>query len=43
MADGLLRAEGGQADVVMLSGGEPTLHPEFFRVADPSSPGRSDT
>jgi len=34
MADAVVRAEGGQADVVMLSGGEPTLHPEFFRVAD---------
>jgi uncharacterized radical SAM superfamily Fe-S cluster-containing enzyme len=34
MADGLLRAEGGQADVVMLSGGEPTLHPRFLEVAD---------
>jgi uncharacterized radical SAM superfamily Fe-S cluster-containing enzyme len=34
MAEGLLRAEGGQADVVMLSGGEPTLHPRFLEVAD---------
>ena len=34
MIDGLLRAEGGSADVVMLSGGEPTLHPEFFEIAD---------
>lgn len=34
MAAGLLRAEEGQADVVMLSGGEPTLHPEFLAVAD---------
>jgi len=34
MADGLIRAEGGQADVAMLSGGEPTLHPRFFEVAD---------
>jgi hypothetical protein len=34
MADALVRAEGGRADVAMLSGGEPTLHPEFFRVAD---------
>lgn len=34
MADGLLMAEGGQADVVMLSGGEPTLHPRFLEVAD---------
>jgi uncharacterized radical SAM superfamily Fe-S cluster-containing enzyme len=34
MCDALLRAEGGRADVVMLSGGEPTLHPRFFEVAD---------
>jgi hypothetical protein len=34
MADGLLRAEGGTADVVMLSGGEPTLHPQFLEIAD---------
>jgi uncharacterized radical SAM superfamily Fe-S cluster-containing enzyme len=34
MCDGLLRTEGGRADVVMLSGGEPTLHPRFFEVAD---------
>jgi hypothetical protein len=34
MAEGLLKAEGGQADVVMLSGGEPTLHPRFLEVAD---------
>ena len=34
MADALVRAEGGQADVAMLSGGEPTLHPAFFEVAD---------
>jgi len=34
MADALVRAEGGQADVAMLSGGEPTLHPLFFDVAD---------
>lgn len=34
MADGLLRAEGGHADVVMLSGGEPTLHPQFLEIVD---------
>lgn len=34
MADAVLKAEGGQADVVMLSGGEPTIHPRFFEVAD---------
>ena len=34
MARGLLRAEGGHADVVMLSGGEPTLHPQFLDIAD---------
>lgn len=34
MADAVVRAEGGQADVVMLSGGEPTLHPRFLEIAD---------
>ena len=34
MIDGLLRAEHGTADVVMLSGGEPTLHPQFFEIVD---------
>jgi uncharacterized radical SAM superfamily Fe-S cluster-containing enzyme len=34
MAAGLLKAEGGEADVVMLSGGEPTLHPQFLEIAD---------
>jgi len=34
MVGALLRAEGGSADVVMLSGGEPTLHPGFLRIAD---------
>jgi 7,8-dihydro-6-hydroxymethylpterin dimethyltransferase len=34
MCDALLATEGGHADVVMLSGGEPTLHPRFFEIAD---------
>jgi uncharacterized radical SAM superfamily Fe-S cluster-containing enzyme len=34
MARGLLHAEGGSADVVMLSGGEPTLHPRFLEILD---------
>jgi uncharacterized radical SAM superfamily Fe-S cluster-containing enzyme len=34
MANAVLKAEGGEADVVMLSGGEPTIHPRFFEVAD---------
>ncbi len=34
MLEALLRAEGGAADVVMLSGGEPTVHPRFLEVAD---------
>lgn len=34
MADAVVRAEGGTADVLMLSGGEPTLHPRFLEVAD---------
>lgn len=34
MLRGLLHAEGGRADVVMLSGGEPTLHPRFLDAVD---------
>ncbi|HEX6206772.1 MAG TPA: radical SAM protein [Actinomycetota bacterium] len=34
MTGAVLAAEGGEADVVMLSGGEPTIHPRFFEVAD---------
>lgn len=34
MADAVVRAEGGEADVLMLSGGEPTLHPRFLEAAD---------
>jgi uncharacterized radical SAM superfamily Fe-S cluster-containing enzyme len=34
MIDALLRAEGGSADVVMLSGGEPTVHPHFLEIGD---------
>lgn len=33
MLDAIVRNE-GQPDVVQISGGEPTLHPEFFRVLD---------
>lgn len=32
MLDAVTRAEGGIADVVMLSGGEPTVHPDFEEV-----------
>jgi 7,8-dihydro-6-hydroxymethylpterin dimethyltransferase len=32
MLDAVTRAEGGTADVVMLSGGEPTIHPDFREV-----------
>jgi uncharacterized radical SAM superfamily Fe-S cluster-containing enzyme len=32
MLNAVTRAEGGTADVVMLSGGEPTIHPEFSEV-----------
>ncbi len=34
MADAVLAAEGGEADLVMLSGGEPTVHPRFLEIAD---------
>jgi len=33
MFDAIVRNE-GEADVVQLSGGEPTLHPEFFAILD---------
>jgi uncharacterized radical SAM superfamily Fe-S cluster-containing enzyme len=33
MLDAVVRNE-GEPDVVQLSGGEPTLHPEFFRILD---------
>ena len=33
MLDAVVRNE-GQPDVVQISGGEPTMHPEFFRVLD---------
>lgn len=34
MVEAVLRAEGGEADVVMLSGGEPTVHPRFLEIVD---------
>jgi uncharacterized radical SAM superfamily Fe-S cluster-containing enzyme len=33
MMDAVVRNE-GEPDVVQISGGEPTLHPEFFTVLD---------
>jgi len=33
ITDGLLRKE-GSLELMLLSGGEPTLHPEFFRLAE---------
>lgn len=33
MLDAIVKTE-GEADVVQLSGGEPTLHPQFFEVMD---------
>lgn len=33
MLDAVVRNE-GQPDVVQLSGGEPTMHPEFFRIVE---------
>jgi uncharacterized radical SAM superfamily Fe-S cluster-containing enzyme len=32
--DRRLELEGGQLDVVMVSGGEPTLHPDLFEILD---------
>lgn len=41
MLDAVNMAEGGPADVVMLSGGEPTIHPEFEGIVERiSSSGR---
>jgi uncharacterized radical SAM superfamily Fe-S cluster-containing enzyme len=34
LLDGLLAKGKGDADLVQLSGGEPTIHPEFFAVLD---------
>ena len=33
MLDAVVKTE-GEPDVVQLSGGEPTLHPQFFEVLD---------
>ncbi len=32
--DRLIEVEGGRAEVLQLSGGEPTIHPEFERILD---------
>jgi AraC-like DNA-binding protein len=32
MIDALVKSEGGTADLVMISGGEPTLHPEILEI-----------
>lgn len=34
LLDGLLAKGKGDADLIQLSGGEPTIHPEFFAVLD---------
>ena len=33
MFDAIVKSE-GQPDVVQISGGEPTIHPEFFKIMD---------
>jgi uncharacterized radical SAM superfamily Fe-S cluster-containing enzyme len=33
MLDALVASE-GEADVVQISGGEPTIHPDFFAILD---------
>ena len=34
MLDAIVANEGGAPDVVQISGGEPTLHPQFFEILD---------
>jgi len=34
MLDTIVRNEGGNPDVVQLSGGEPTVHPQFWEIMD---------
>ena len=34
LLDGLLATGKGDADLIQLSGGEPTIHPEFFAILD---------
>ncbi len=34
LLDGLLAKGKGDADIIQLSGGEPTIHPEFFAILD---------
>ena len=34
MVDGLLEKGKGDADLIQLSGGEPTIHPEFFEILE---------
>ena len=42
MLDCVVRNE-GEPDVVQISGGEPTIHPQFFESSTPPSAGRSST
>ena len=42
MLDCIVRNE-GQPDVVQISGGEPTIHPDFFAILDRPSSARSST
>jgi uncharacterized radical SAM superfamily Fe-S cluster-containing enzyme len=34
MMDFLIESEGGQAEILQISGGEPTLHPELFSILE---------
>ena len=34
MMDFLIESEGGQAEILQISGGEPTLHPELFPILE---------
>ena len=42
MLDVLVESE-GEPDLVQLSGGEPTIHPQFFEILDAAKRGRSAT
>ena len=42
MFDAVVRNE-GEPDVVQISGGEPTIHPDFFAILERPKRGRFST
>jgi len=42
MLDAIVRNE-AEPDIVQISGGEPTIHPQFFEILDAAKPVRSST